>query len=376
MEQTLSEQNSAKIKFWSFVSMVLLVFVHGYDLNMRFLQPWTAPGEPLTVTTFTEYFLSNGLFRFRIPMLFIISGFLYAMHDSQPNGIRVKKRMRTLLLPYLLWSGIGLLTVAAMEMTESGQNIVSSTNLMRIDDKRFYLAEYQWYEMLGRWIFAPVPFQLWFIRVLFFYNLAYPLLRRWLSHPVKRKVLFTVAALMWLSTSGYYFFEGEGLLFFSLGIWIQKNRFDIDTPKKFLRPAIWGMIFVSVCAVKSVLAFKGAEMLGDTAFLLMTILHKIAVVSGLIAAWYGGNGLVKWCMKRRWFVSLSGFSFMIYAVHVPLVTFAIDPALQLTQHLPLHRLATFILLPSSIIAFAIVFGALLRKTLPRYYGLLTGGRGM
>lgn len=376
MEQTLSEQNSAKIKFWSFISMVLLVFVHGYGLNIRFLQPWTDPGEPLTLTTFTEYFLANGLFRFRIPMLFIISGFLYAMHDSQPYGTRIKKRMRTLLLPYLLWSAVGLLTVAAMELTESGRNIITSTNMMRIDETRIFLSQYQWYETIGRWIFGPVPFQLWFIRVLFFYNLAYPLLLRWISHPVKRKVLFTIAAMMWLTTSGYYFFEGEGLLFFSLGIWIQKNRFDIDTPSRYLRPVGWGILFVSVCAVKSVLAFKGAAMLGETAYLLMTILHKIAVVSGLVAAWYGGNGLVEWCMKRRWFVSISAFSFMIYVVHVPLITFAIDPALQLTQHLPLHRLLTYILLPLSVIALSILIGAALRRATPKLYGMLTGERGM
>lgn len=376
MEQSLSEQNSAKIKFWSFVSMVLLVFVHGYDLNLRFLQPWTDPGEPLTLTTFTEYFLANGIFRFRIPMLFIISGYLYAMHDTRPYGVRLKKRLHTLLLPYILWSGIGLLTVAAMEMTEFGRHIIASTTMMRIDDMRIFLFEYQWYEVLGRWIFAPVPFQLWFIRVLFFYNLAYPLLLRWISHPVKMKVLFFLASLMWLSTSGYYFFEGEGLLFFSLGIWIQKNGFDIDNATPWLRPKHWGLVFFVSCFMKTLLAFKGAENFGETALLLMTILHKIAVVSGLITAWYGGNGLVSWCMRRRWFVSISAFSFMIYAMHVPLVTFAIDPVLQMTQHLPLHRLATFILLPSSIIAFAVLLGAVLRKMTPKFYGMLTGGRGI
>ena len=68
----LSHFNSQKFRFWSFVSMVLLVFVHGYNLKESYMQPWTMPGEPLSFTTFTEYWLANGLFSFRIPMLFII----------------------------------------------------------------------------------------------------------------------------------------------------------------------------------------------------------------------------------------------------------------------------------------------------------------
>ncbi len=43
----LSAFNSQKFRFWSFISMALLVFVHGYNLNQGYLQPWTIPGEPL-----------------------------------------------------------------------------------------------------------------------------------------------------------------------------------------------------------------------------------------------------------------------------------------------------------------------------------------
>src|SRR6187551_1947781 len=105
----LSAFNSQKFRFWAFVSMVLLVFVHGYNLNQGYLQPWTIPAEPLTPTSFTEYWLANGIFRFRIPMLFIISGYLFAISDDKPYKQRVGKRVKTLLYPYLTWSAFGLL---------------------------------------------------------------------------------------------------------------------------------------------------------------------------------------------------------------------------------------------------------------------------
>ncbi len=356
--------------------MVLLVFVHGYNLQHRFLQPWTVPGEPLTFTAFTEYFLANGIFRFRIPMLFIISGFLFALHDHQPYKLRINKRLRTLMLPYLLWSAFGILLTFILELFPFSRDIIVSTNMVRIDAERQFLHDYHWYELLGRWIFAPLPFQLWFIRVLFVYNLAYPALRWCVTHPTGKKIFFPAAFLIWIFTMGFYFFEGEGLLFFSLGIWIQKNNFDIETPSSYLAPVRWGIAFISFSLLKTWLAFTGLPIFGETVYHLMAMLHKLVIISGLIFAWYGSGRLVTWCMKKRWFVWMSGFSFIIYAVHAPFIVYAIEGVLQYANHLPMYRLITYIVLPTIIIAVSILIGAALRKTVPKFYGILTGGRGL
>lgn len=65
--------------------------------------------EALGPGTWLQYFLANGLLRFRIPILFAISGYLFARrHGAEPHGARVWRRLRTLGLPYLLWSGLWL----------------------------------------------------------------------------------------------------------------------------------------------------------------------------------------------------------------------------------------------------------------------------
>ena len=140
----VSDFNSLKFKFWSFVSMFLLVFVHGYNLHERYMQPWTIPGESLTFTTFTEYFLANGIFRFRIPMLFIISGFLFALHDYRPYKERTNKRLRTLLIPFLIWSAVGLVFTYFPELFPYSRDLVSRSNIVRIDDQRVLLHDYHW----------------------------------------------------------------------------------------------------------------------------------------------------------------------------------------------------------------------------------------
>jgi fucose 4-O-acetylase-like acetyltransferase len=367
---------SNKFRFWSFVSMVLLVFVHGYNLHERFLQPWTTPGEPLTFTSFTEYFLANGILRFRIPMLFIISGFLYSMSDHKPYGERTGKRFRTLFLPYLAWSALGMAFIWILECFAPTRDMVISSEVVRIDQSRVLVHDYHWYEALARWILFPVSYQLWFIRVLFIYNLAYPALRWCVTHRIASKIFFPLVFLMWLGTMNFGLIEGEGMLFFSLGIWIQKKGFAVDRPGRWLRPLPWGLVFLVFAAAKTWLAFRGADLLGHALAPVMTLMHKATVLGGLIACWYGLDVAVRFFMEKRWFVWFSAFSFMIYAMHTPLIAVAINPVFSLVNSLPLYRLGTYFGLSVAVIAFCVAAGALLRAVLPGVYSFLTGGRGL
>src|SRR5579862_1968395 len=108
---------SLKFRCWFFLSMIMLLFVHSYNLNLRYLQPFTIVNEPLTFNSFIQYYLSNGLFRFFIPILFSISGYLYAAQDDRPYGVRIRKRVRTILLPYLIWSAMGLIITYVFELS-------------------------------------------------------------------------------------------------------------------------------------------------------------------------------------------------------------------------------------------------------------------
>ncbi len=366
---------SQKFRFWAFISMVLLVFVHGYNLDLRYLQPWSTPGEPITTTGFIEYFLANGIFRFRIPMLFIISGYLYAWHDQKPNRERINKRLNTLLVPYLLWSAFGIAMTYVLELFPYTRDQVAGSHVMQIDSTRLLLHDYHWYELLARWLFIPVSYQLWFIRVLLIYNLAYPAIRWCVLHKDFRWVFFGVAFFLWLGTMGFVFFEGEGLLFFSLGVWMQKNDFSIEAPGRWLRPLGWSMVFIGLAAVKTYLAFNGEMLMGRSVYPVITLLHKMTVVSGLVTCWYGFDKVVKWCMAKPWFVWLSAFSFIIYAMHAPLVAITIDSMIGLLQPTAGAQLLAFFLLPLVIVMLCILTGALLRALLPRAYSTLTGGRG-
>ncbi len=365
--RAVSAFTSEKFRFFSFLAMLLLGYVHGYNLNERYLQPVSMVDEPLTFNTFTQYLLANGLFRFRIPILFIISGFLFAMHDAQPFVGRIRKRVRTLLVPYVLWSAIGLALTYALELTVVGREAVRSAQLSPFGD--LPVAQYSLQQLWDRLIMMPASFQLWFLRCLFFYNLAYPLLVRALRWP---RVTLAVAVLFWLSNINLWFVESEGLLFFTLGIWLCKTDFDIATKPRWLQLAPAAAIWVALAALKTWMAFQGNW--GWAPYLL--VLYKIVVGGGMLVMWYGIDPMVRVAMRQRWFVWVSGFSFMIYALHVPLLNYALAWVFPRVQTVPNYRLLTFLLLPLLVAAFCVAVGALLRRVTPRGYALLTGGRGL
>ena len=244
---------------------------------------------------------------------------------------------------------------------------------MQLSNNRILLHDYKWYELLLRWILLPVPYQLWFLRVLFIYNLAYPALH-WciLRHA---NVFFLVIILFWLSDIKFLFFEGEGLLFYSLGIWLQKSNFNIREPNKWLRPLPWASVFLILAAVKTILAFKAYPIIGSAIFPILLVLYKIVVFSGLITAWYGSDRLVRWCMNKKWFVWLSAFSFIIYALHAPLVAYAINVLFPLVQRIYEYRLFIYFFLPMGLLIFCVGTGMLIRKLFPKLYAVLTGERG-
>lgn len=365
---------SQKIRFYSFLSMLLLVWVHGYNLRDTYLQPWSLVHEPLNFTTFTEYLCANGLFRFRIPMLFIISGYLYALSDYKPYGERTKKRLRTLGIPYLIWSVIALLLTLGLEYSPIFLKAIQETHLAQISEHHILVSQYAWYEWLIRIFLLPIAFQLWFIRVLLIYNIAYPPLR-WCvqKYPF---IWFLFTAFLWFTTFGAFFFEGEGLFFFSLGIWLQKNEFNIEKAPRYFSPA-WGLLlFILFCFVKTYLAFQPASFLGGANEFLINTLFKASELLGMISIWYGCDGLVRWA-RNTWLLNkMQDFSFIIFAFHVPILYYVMYWANTAFAFYPYHRLLSFMILPLLVILSAVVVGYILRRFLPTTYNLLTGGRGV
>lgn len=366
---------SQKLRFWALVAMVLLIYVHAYNLHPRYLEPWTVVEEPFTAGNALQYFLANGLLRFRIPILFAISGYLLARRDDGQlaHGARVRRRLRTLGLPYLLWSGLWLLALGVLEQFAVTRQAVIDAEISPFWPRQL-LSQLSGPELLARWLVVPAPFQLWFLRSLLLYNLAYP----WLKKAVlaRPKIYFSVAGLLWFFMVPLPLIEGEGLLFFGLGLWLALRNKNVLAPPSGLRLPWLAVLWLGAAALKTWLAFQAEPASGLPMALLMLTLHKLGEASGMLTAWFGLDWLVRAAMRRGWFRWLTGFSFLIYALHVPFVNYATELALRYGRGLPHRHLLTYLLLPLLVVLVAVGIGALLRRAAPGLYAVLTGGRGL
>jgi fucose 4-O-acetylase-like acetyltransferase len=363
---------SQKMRFFTFFCISLLVYVHGYNLVPGYLQPFSILQEKLSATAFIEYLFANGLLRFRIPLLFLISGYLYAMYDYKPYGGRTKKRFITLVVPYFIWSAVGLLLTFTLQQFPFTAKLVASANIDQLGDNRPY-TEIGWQGILWRWVFAPISFQLWFILALFVYNLFYPFFRLMVAKfPY---VWFPLTFLLWFVFFNFRYVEGQGLFFFSIGIWLQKKNINVEEKPKWFAQGLFWIIFIGACIVKTFMAFE-LDPAQLSSYVIIGSLYNIATVSGILAIWFGFDDVVQWCMNRKWFSNASAFSFFIYGMHIPLMAYLAQFAYKYLQGFPYYRLACYVFVPAITVVLSVIIANLLRKTVPSLYKLLTGGRGI
>jgi fucose 4-O-acetylase-like acetyltransferase len=363
---------SQKFRFYSFVCIAMLLFVHGYNLNETYLQPFSQVKEKMTFTTFMEYIIANGLLRFRIPMLFMISGYIFALQDTKPYKERVKKRVLTLLVPYVIWSAVGLAITYLWQQHPVTAKAVWDAQLDQMGDNRPY-SQMNWTDILVRWLVSPVSFQLWFIRSLFIYNLLYPFFR-W-AVTKYAAAWFSVMFLLMLMMIGFLFIEAQGIFFFTLGVWLKKENISLEKKPEWLSLYMCWLFYVGFCIIKTFMAFEFEEY-SPVTVIPMLILHYVSVIAGILAVWFSLDKMVKWFMTRRWFVWATAFAFIIYGLHTPILAYATRLAYMYWNSFPYYRLLTYMVVPFIILLFCITVGALLRKVTPGLYRVATGGRGI
>lgn len=369
---------SHKFRFFTFICIALLAYVHGYNLRDTYLTPFSTVNEPLTFTSFFEYLFSNGLLRFRIPLLFLISGYLYAMYDHRSYLRQVKSRFRTLIVPFLIWSAFGLLLTFLLQQIPYTANIVFKANLDQLGDNRPYL-EIGWKGVLKRWLTAPISYQLWFLTTLFVFNLLYPAIK-WLVVKIP---------YIWLPVTFFYFLfifylpfiDSRGLFFFSMGVWIQKKNFSVEEQPEWFSLGLCLITFAGLTVIKTFMAFELEPFEFRTATaptataITLTMLHQFSIIAGILAMWFGADRVIDKVTKQHWFQRASGFSFFIFGMHVPLLPYVMTWSMVTFSFLPMHRLILYLFIPLAVLTLCILTAGLVRRFMPKFYLLLTGGRG-
>lgn len=203
----MTKEESNVIKTLRLPLMVMVVFIHSFLIDRT----------EMTMTVWIEHLFSYCIPAIAVPLFMFFSGFLFFakcdVADASFFSLQLKKRVKTLLFPYILWNTIVILffflihKIAPMSINVEFENIATFSPLQ--------LLNCYWRGSGG----FPIAYQFWFIRDLIIITLFAPLV-----YVISKKVypLYIILILNYLFTVSYL----ELGFYFSIGASCAINRYD------------------------------------------------------------------------------------------------------------------------------------------------------
>lgn len=302
---------------------------------------------------------SQGIARLAVPIFFFISGFLFfqkvSEFDIETYKNKIEKRIRTLLIPYLLWNGLLLLGLTGLFFAGHPLSILKDGLHWNVLFQTFVGSLHE----TGAF---PLIYPLWFIRDLFCVCLISPVIYIFIRKA--KFVYILLLGILWvlgreIPVLGFYCLSMSALFFFSLG-------------------GYFSLLNLSVKEILHHLRFAGIVypiMLILDLYYHNLLLHNLAILNGIILVLWGTEYLVR-CSNIVPIPFLSSATFFVFAIHEPILLTTIRKIciwilpITNTQVLVISYFASIIL--TVLVALGIY--AALRRTCPKFVTLFTGGR--
>lgn len=330
MDKILSE----KIKVLSFLCTVMVVFRHGLNLNAFGLDSY----GPSYVA-----FIENGVSKLTevaVPYFFMVSGyffFRYTYYGKGEYSAMLRKKGRTLFIPFLFWNIVGIIPLMLM-----GQ---------------FVFEEYSWRYLL-QLLNSNWNGVLWYVRDIMTFMLLVPLYawifvlnNRWLYLAV-----FVLLFMNWLPVDCGWM-STEGMFFFFLGGLLLKNDVLLSKRMPVGVLALIGIMWIISCFF----------------FPFYWPIHRYNTLLGLVIIWQLFHYIPQ--KYTSWMLSMSAYSFFIYVVHAFIVRGMKVGVAHCFFGNEVAALFSYIMLPLLTVGVALYAGKVLNKYLPTFFSIVMGGRG-
>lgn len=333
---------SKAIAWLRFPLIVGILLIHNNYLALPEAQQITTWNDDVShIINLLEYICGKSLAAFCVPMFFTISGFLFFYNSDFSLTIyrnKLKRRVRSLLIPYLLWNIWVFILLLIIKKVSFG-------------DLLYALWDYR----NG----MPVASQFWFIRDLMKLCIISPLIyfgikftRGWGIIPI---------GIYWVVTGGEW-----GLFFFSLGALLSIRHIDIcqyANRFRYISFTLYPFLIIADTYFR-----EQADILKYVHPLF--ILCSISVVFSLALSMVRretGIFLTKWGEK----------AFFLFAMHEPTMAFMRKAVL---SHVDLFAtsipvsIAFYFIGPFVTIIISLVLFRILSRFLPSVLNILIGGR--
>ena len=364
---SISPDLSRKLGAVSLLAAFGVVLLHSCPTEMEKLEP--------TLETFLCTCLEQST-SFAVPMFFAVSGYLFAVKTDlgcQPHwySTTLKKRVKSLLVPYLIWCTINAVSFVPFKMYGNhlaGRNLTSGLPM----PKRPLLSIWNICGIYGITRRHPGCPILWFIRSLMFMILISPLYFSLFKKRITAILLlafaFTMLVIEWkiptfLTYPGFSFFE---VFYFMLGIFFAFYPISRDSFPLIRR--ILPLLWIIVNLVTTVYFWLG---LLKMSFHILSVLNSLL---GMGSIWVLTDSIrpLSQLGNRR----IAQDTFFLYMFHYLVLAFFFCNTVEKVFLYRLHIPVTVIFFSRFVVAaFSSLMAAeWMKKHLPKTYRILTGGR--
>ena len=337
-----------KKEYISFLLSILILLIHS-----DFAQDLVDNSLISVVNYKVSYFFAESITRFAVPMFFMLSGTAFFKgYDSKKYLPKIKSRIFTLIIPYLLWNTIWMLWEIftsysfISRFTESPPYPLTLISILK-----------------GIFFYNCNPV-FWYILDLIIFSLAAPIV--YLIIKNKYVGIISVALISVVSLFGIYlpmglFYYPMAIVFYLMGAIIGYHFFDLAAKKSSKPMQISSLVFLAVYILAKNIAPTEIHI---NNYLIQVVVYTLAAFS----LWNVVDMFVEQIKPR----AIYRRSFAIYAMHLP-ISIVILKILDLydpqNQWLEIPKFIIMVALTLVIVNSAC---AVLEKFTPKIYAVLTG----
>lgn len=355
----MAKSRNSKIANVQFLLSLMVVLIHATTTNINLPDKELQSVAGMNYASFIQYFISEGICRIAVPLFFIISGFLfYRSFDGKWNTYiqKLKRRIKSLLIPYLIWSAAVFVAFTLAQRIPALKPYFTTRN-----DGSFSLLSF-----IDNVLIHTYNSPLWFCQYLLVFSvLSLPL------YYLAKKLPVTVLALSFVGwLFGFRFigitllFRTDAVFFYLLGAVLGvKHPSAVNyrlTKAKWIVSALVWAAFLTVHTVWLCAGYSG---------MIYSIEEKLGIIAGIITVWFGYD---LFSVKSEF--KYAGCSFLLFACHHPIVNTLKKVLMKILGVSSLTSLVTYVLSACLTIGLIICFGMVVKKKLPKFFGVISGNR--
>lgn len=339
---------SWKISFLSFVAIVMVIYIHSYYLEAETLALPSLVQKVGSCVTFPS-----------VPLFYAISGFLFFLGVSHWKQCmpKIQKRIRTLVVPYVISNIIFVLWYVFMAVIPGCSRYVNSDMLGSLSLAKPI-------STLMFLFVKPAAFQLWFLRDLIVFVAMSPLIFYVIKHTKWYSLILTILLTGWATRLWLSEFVLGGILavYYSNQIELFRNRYKSIPIISFVVYIIWGIL-----SVMGIFDFSSLS--------LSNYALQIIVFFPLLAIWGGYDLFVKSTyIPSRYMKMMVGYTFFIFLFHEPFFNIIKKVGLIILGVGEWQLVLLYLINPLILLLVMIPAGILIKRILPGFYKVLVGGR--